>query len=392
MQPTSTPLVSVVTPTFRCARFIEDAIRSVLSQDYPRIEYIVVDGGDDVETPKIIERYSSRIAAYIREPDGGQSAAINKGLRLAQGEIVAWLNADDMYLPGAVSAAVAAFQAGPGAALFYGDAVFCDEHGRFLRYFTEVEPHQPRRLLTQADYICQPTVFMRRSALDRVGLLDEGLHYVMDWDLWCRFALAGGAFHYERRPIAVNREHGDTKTRRGAWRRLREIYKLQRRYGSWWWPRGFFNHTLWELDKDFGVGTTLPRVVKACVRGARRVKRRLAPRRGGAVPPLYGLLHHDPGVLARAEVHVPLCGRQAGTLRIVAEFPLPGHEQEVEVLCDGRPLARLRLPGGQGPQSREIDLSGRGLEQAACFEFHAPEAFQRQGLPVAWLLHSLEVV
>ncbi|MBI4576430.1 MAG: glycosyltransferase [Planctomycetes bacterium] len=383
------PLVTVVTPTFRSAPFLEDAIRSVLAQDCGPIEYIVVDGGDDAETPAIVDRHGAGVTHYLREPDGGQAAAINKGFRRARGDVLAWLNADDYYFPGAVSTALACFQADPGLDVLYGDAVFCDADGQFLRYFTEVEPFDATRLLGLSNYICQPAAFFRRAALERVRGLDESLHFVMDWDLWCRFARAGCRFRYEPRPLAVNREHAATKTRRGAWRRIREILRLGARYDRRHLPLGALHYMAWELDKDFGIGATLPRVLRHSAGWLRGVKRALAGRR--AIRSLYGLHHHDPGVEGEAVIHLPLPARGASAIRLLGEFPVAGEEQTVEVDVEDRPAGRITLQGGSGPRWHELAVGDLTPGSAPSFHFRSRNRFRRPGGEAAWLLHAFRV-
>src|SRR5512136_1808888 len=176
------PLVTIVTPSFNQARFLEATLRSVLDQDYPRIEYLVVDGASTDGSVEIIRRYANRLAWWVSEKDSGQSEAINKGMRRAQGEIIGWLNSDDIYLPGAVSAAVAHFQANPQAGLIYGDALAIDSDGKSFnvmraRQYTLTD-------LMAFQIICQPAAFMRRSVLDEVGYLNPSYHLLMDNLLW----------------------------------------------------------------------------------------------------------------------------------------------------------------------------------------------------------------
>lgn len=236
------PLVSIVTPCYNHAEFLEETILSVLSQDYPNIEYIVVDGGSTDGSVDIIRRYESRLSNWISEPDEGQADAVNKGLRMASGEIVAWLNSDDIYLPGAASRAVARFIEKPDLALFYGDAVFISRQGNFRRYFTEVEPFNKFRLLNCSDFIMQPTTFFRKERAKELGYLKPHLRWTLDYDLWCRFAEAGWEFHYEPEVIAANREYYGTKTTAGMKARINEIMGTCREHRTSLWPHARFSY------------------------------------------------------------------------------------------------------------------------------------------------------
>jgi glycosyl transferase family 2 len=237
------PLVSIVTPSLNQGRFVLDTIRSVLGQDYPRIEYLVVDGGSTDGTLATLARHDGALR-WISEPDGGQAAAVNKGLRMASGEILGWLNSDDVYEPGAVSAAVAYLREHPETALVYGDAILIDASGRELGPCTHVEPPDVQRLIHAGDYIVQPAAFFRRAAFEAVGGLDESLHWALDYDLWLkiarRFPLA-----YLPRKLARCRQTGENKTVRGGFDRLAEIERVGRRHGAAGLPAGFLVDRFW---------------------------------------------------------------------------------------------------------------------------------------------------
>lgn len=204
-----TPLISIVTPSFNQVRFLETTIRSVLEQDYPAIEYIIIDGGSTDGSLDIIRRYESRMAHWISEPDSGQAEAINKGLRLATGEIVAWLNSDDVYLPGALREAAEAFKRNRGAGLVYGDGIMVDEDLHVLDF------HRYRPLdlveLLAFEVLLQPAAFMHRQALEAVGFLNQDYHLILDHELWVRIASRFPIVHVPRY-WALERTHPQAKT------------------------------------------------------------------------------------------------------------------------------------------------------------------------------------
>lgn len=202
------PLVSIITPSFNQGRFIRETIESVLSQDYPKLEYLVMDGGSTDETLEILRSYDARLT-WRSGPDGGQAEAVNTGIRLAQGQILGWLNSDDTYLPGAVSAAVSYLTAYPDTAMVYGDAHYIDEQNRVIGVYPTEDFDQHR--LAKACFICQPAAFFRRSAVETVGGLDPGLQYCMDYELWIRL---GRRFRIDRIPhtLANTRQYPQTKT------------------------------------------------------------------------------------------------------------------------------------------------------------------------------------
>jgi glycosyltransferase involved in cell wall biosynthesis len=228
------PLVSVVTPSYNSGPFLEETIRSVLAQDYPRIEYNVVDGGSSDGTLEILERYRERLRFESR-PDRGAADAVNRGFDLSRGSILAWLSADDTYLPGAVSAAVAALAQHPDAGAVYGDGLWVDAGGKVIgRYPTR--PFDPG-LLGKECYVCQPAVFLRREAYQRAGGLDPGLESCYDWDLWIRVARLYPLVKIDR-CLATSRMHSASKTlgkRRTVYREGCRILRKHYQYVPFQW-------------------------------------------------------------------------------------------------------------------------------------------------------------
>jgi glycosyltransferase involved in cell wall biosynthesis len=220
------PVVSIVTPSFNHATFIEKTILSVLDQDYPKIEYIVMDGGSTDGTLDILKKYSSRLS-WVSEPDKGQSDAINKGFRRVGGEILTWLNCDDVYLPGAVRVAVQFLVEHPDVAMVYGGADHVDDAGELLRRGRSVNFDLNRPCET---IISQPAAFFRRAAFEEVGQLDASLHYRMDMDLWVRLALR---YKICKIPfLFVNiRTSLDTKTSSLSEQYWSELSLIGKRYG-----------------------------------------------------------------------------------------------------------------------------------------------------------------
>jgi len=231
----SFPLVSIVTPSFNQAEYLEQTIRSVLDQNYPAIEYFIVDGGSTDGSVDIIRKYESQITWWVSEPDKGQAEAINKGLSRANGEVVAWLNSDDLYMPGSITEAVNSLQVNPQAAMVYGDAMNIDIQGNVIKKL--IFPDWGLDDLMAFRIICQPAVFMRRSILDQVGFLDPTYHYMLDTHLWIRMARMGTVVHVPKifagarfHPTAKNVAHAPGFGRETL--RLLEWMKVQPEYAG----------------------------------------------------------------------------------------------------------------------------------------------------------------
>jgi glycosyltransferase involved in cell wall biosynthesis len=217
------PLVTVVTPSFNQAEYLEQTIVSVLEQDYPTLEYMVVDGGSTDGSVEIIKKYADRLAWWVSEKDNGQADAINKGLSRAKGEIVAWLNSDDVYLPGSIRRAVETLQEHPEAGLVYGKLLSINARGEHVNTI-EYKQYALEDLLAFF-IIGQPTVFMRGNLLRQVGSLDESYNYLLDHQLWLRFAELAPMV-YVPRPAAAARYHPTAKNMAQAEHFGQEAYRI----------------------------------------------------------------------------------------------------------------------------------------------------------------------
>lgn len=207
----SFPLVSIVTPSYNQAEFLERTIRSVLGQDYPNLEYIIIDGGSTDGSVEIIRKYESQLSFWISERDKGQTNAINKGFNRAKGEIFAWLNSDDIYEPGAIRAAVEALISDPSLGFVYGDCNFIDSHDRVIGKF-DARQTDLEKLLRGYVHIPQQAFFFRGELWKKVGPLDENIYFAMDYDLWLRLARIAPFRYLPGKVWADFRLHEDAKT------------------------------------------------------------------------------------------------------------------------------------------------------------------------------------
>ena len=243
---TRLPSISLVTPSLNQGPFLRATIESVLAQEYPRLEVLVQDGGSTDGTLEILREYEGRIA-WVSEKDRGQADAINRGLHRARGEVLGYLNSDDVLRPGALRAVGEAFASRPETLFVWGRAAYLDAEGRTVSPYL-ARPDALERL-ADACFIAQPAAFFRRRVWDEVGDFDETLHHTMDYDYWLRIAerygASGGTFL--DRELAGCRMHAGAKTVAGWDRGLEEIFSLVKRrtgYVSLWWCVAKWDHRM----------------------------------------------------------------------------------------------------------------------------------------------------
>ncbi len=291
----SAPLVSVITTSYHRARFIRETIESVLQQDYPFIEHIVVDGGSTDGTVEILQQYSQRgdRFRFVSEPDRGQSHAVNKGLAMARGEIIGWLNSDDTYVPGAVKKAVQAFQRHPDWAMIHGRAFFIDENGHGQGPVGYTAPIDFDKLF-HGCFVSHPTVFIRKSVFQQIGGADETLKFCLDYDVWIRIA-RNHVIGFIDDFLANYRVHRGSQTNR-EWKTvgIPEILKIiARHYGTV--SKTWMSIYLSEME-DRNVFQILRRFQAASLFGNPPKITRMNRHEDFSVPPLFRItLASDPG-------------------------------------------------------------------------------------------------
>ena len=240
------PVISIVTPSYNQGEFLEETLVSVLSQEGDfSLDYLVIDGGSSDCSPQLIQAYAERLEKgewpvrcrgiryrWLSEKDRGQTDALMKGFNLAEGEILAWLNSDDVYLPGALQAVATFFRDNPGTALLYGDADYCDENGEVVGRYP-VEDFDLAKL-AWFNFFCQPSTFFRKEAFEAIGGLDPSLHFAMDYDLFVRI---GERFdcRYLPQVFSKYRLHEEAKTVRNdvLFDNHEEALRVAMKYFNW---------------------------------------------------------------------------------------------------------------------------------------------------------------
>ncbi len=217
--------VSIITPSYNQAEFLEETIRSVLDQGYPDLEYIIVDGGSNDGSVDIIRKYQDHLAWWVSERDGGQGEALNKGFAHITGDIIGWINSDDYYLPGAIHAAVKALEENPQCGFVFGDVLAINGAGEPINVMTYGDWGLDE--LLQFNIIGQPSVFFRRSVLEKAGPLDLTYHYLLDHELWLRFAQQA-PIRYVRQRWSAARYHAQAKNLSQAPKYGGDAYRIVR--------------------------------------------------------------------------------------------------------------------------------------------------------------------
>jgi glycosyltransferase involved in cell wall biosynthesis len=226
--PEQAPTMTIVTPSYQQGRFLDRTIYSVVSQQYPGLEYVVQDGGSSDETLDVLQRLDPVLTRWVSEADDGQADAINRGFRDTTGDIMAWINSDDLLLPGSLASVARFFVDRPNVDVLYGHRLMIDENDRQIGSWTL--PRHDDLVLTLADYVPQETLFWRRSAWEAVGgRVDPSFEYALDWDLLLRFRDAGVTMARLPRYLGAFRVHDEQKTTASHALGLSECTRLRTR-------------------------------------------------------------------------------------------------------------------------------------------------------------------
>jgi glycosyltransferase involved in cell wall biosynthesis len=210
MNSDSFPKISVVTPSYNQGLFIERTIKSVIEQNYPNLEYIVIDGGSSDGTLEIIKKYENKLASWISEKDNGQSDAINKGFQIATGDIFCWLNSDDLFIEDTLRFVADFFMNNPDIDCLYGNTINIDQNDNHLMARHELR-FEKNIMLYALNFIQQPSTFWRRAVYEKIGGLRNELHYTMDHEYWLRMYKNGVRFKYVEKFLSFYRWHEESK-------------------------------------------------------------------------------------------------------------------------------------------------------------------------------------
>ena len=287
--------VSVVTPSYNQGQFIQRTLESVASQGGAEIEHVVFDGGSTDDTVEVLKRFGSGIR-WTSEKDKGQTDAVNKGLRSTDGEIIGWLNSDDIYYPGAIATVVEFFEAHPDVDVVYGMA----DHIDLVDFAFEPYPTESWDFerLRDTCFICQPAAFFRRRVVEEHGLLDENRNFCMDYEYWLRLGKAGVRFAYLQQKLAGSRLYAENKTLGSRLKVHGEINDMQKALFGTVPDRWLWNYAHAVIDERVDRKTQprwfALRMIFVMLKAARRWNGRISPEMK------VGLLHLWRGFLKRA--------------------------------------------------------------------------------------------
>ncbi len=321
------PTVSIVTPSYNMGRFIRHTIDSVLNQDYPHIDYIVMDAGSRDETVEILNSYKDRLR-FESKPDSGQADAVNKGFSISRGQVFTFLNADDTYLPGAVGTAVNHMLANPTMGVVYGEANYVKEDGTVIgRYPTLPFDAQ---LLNRSCFICQPAAFMWSDVFQTAGFMNPGLHYALDYDLWMRIAKLYPMLKVDEY-LATSRMYRENKTlgkRRPVYMEIMSAAKVHYGYVPFDWVFGYASYLLDRKDQFFDVShPSLPKIALSFALGSyyNKTQMRRYWREWGVHLGLAGSFEgrYGDGWISRRYVHECEVGPRCRAIRIAGRHLAP---------------------------------------------------------------------
>jgi len=242
--------ISVVIPSYNQGRFIGRTLESVFSQNVPDMDVVVMDGGSSDETVSILESYGDRLR-FVSEPDKGQADAVNKGIKATDGDVIAWINSDDVHYPGAYAAVIEYFERHPDVDVLYGLADHIDVDDKVIEEYP-TESFSFERL-KDVCFICQPAAFFRRRAVKRFGALDASLQYSLDYEFWLRLAKGGARFAFMRRKLAGSRFYADTKTLGARLKVHEDICVMMRKTFGRTPERWVFNHAHVVVAEKWGL-------------------------------------------------------------------------------------------------------------------------------------------
>ena len=302
-----------------------------------------MDGGSTDNFNEVVRDYSDIITHLRSAPDEGQASAIREGKDIISGDIVAWLNADDYYFPETLEKVASCFDKDPELDVVYGDAIHVNPEGFFLSYFPPIQDFNAKKL-TKNCFICQPSCFVRRSAYERVGGLNPSLRYTMDWDLWCRLSASGARFRYLPEPLAAVRFYQGTKTLSGDKERFREIYRIEKKYGTHRLRTSFLGAYYYGLtfEKKRGFRKTIVFILLSILRTVKSKTDRVLGQQKNQDRLIYGFQRWKPIVEGACQIHVPWYGKRKWRRLCLKMRP---NRNQYRISLNGKPCEKVFRDG-----------------------------------------------